>query len=568
MPLKPSPAGGREKRTLINLLFRPAPWVVANGWLAIFMVLLVVGLSGLEAAYAQVNTTNRIISPELFSDKSFLLLLCLDILVPLTIALLSKWAFVFYLTAQCFLSCILLHYRIFFYNTLTLSTIYHSLQGAASLGIDIFGFARPEIIVILGLLLLLKLFLVQISMAPRPRMPKVFQLRGLSAVAAMTVICWVVMIIYGKTGLTQHWVDFKGHRPAVERRLEEGARESVRNIGYVATWFGELISGTYSDTSLIYAEVSCPDPDGKSCLEGAEDEGKNWMGLPLPPLPSQVIMIQAESLDYAALDLRVNGLEVIPFLNGLARQSLLLRAFAPHKVGSCNSDYEILNSRIAEQNVLYYSYIKEYPDSVIRPLAEKGYRPAVFHGLGGGLFNLREAYEAQAFEEFHFKEDLLEEGYQPGPYIMEHILDEDLFRSAAGHLSDEVPKAQFIITMTSHVPFIPARPEFKSVGGSFARYVSSLNYLDRTLAEFYQKLPEGTLVVIWGDHGSDVDYPRGFVPGDRHVPFLVHVKGNDEWLKGLGQLATKELLSGRKPSADGRVHSLCQLSHYLRCLFK
>ncbi len=438
------------------------------------------------------------------------------------------------------------------------------------MGIDIFGFARPEIILILGLLLALKLFLVQISMAPRVRMPKIFHLRGVSAVASMTIISWVVVAIYGKTGLTLTWVDFQGHRPAVERRLEEGTRESVRSIGYVATWFGELITGTYKDSSLIYAETRCAPPDGGLCLDqAAGGRPKNWRNLPLPAVPRTVVMIQAESLDYAALDMKVNGLSVTPFLSYLARHSLVLKTFAPHKVGSCNSDYEILNSRIAEQNVLYYTYIKDYPDSVIHLLDRKGYEPSVFHGLAGGLFNLREAYGAQGFKNFTFKEELIQEGYRPSPYIMEHVLDEDVLDSAAKKLSADERQAQFIITMTSHVPFIPARKEFKSAGGSFARYVTSLYYLDECLIEFYHRLPKGTLLIIWGDHGSDVSYPRGFAPSDRHVPFMVHVKGDDDWLEELRQAKWRNLRPGQTPglSADSRIHTLCEISHYLRCLF-
>ena len=557
-----------NRRTLWNLVFNPDPWKVESGAAAIFLVLLVVAMSGAEAAYVQVRTTNRVLSPELLTDISFLLLFSLDILVPLTVALLSRPAFIIYLIAQCFLSTILLHYTIFFYNTLTLSTIYHSMQGAASLGIDIFGFARWEIILTLGVLLVIKLFLVRVSLVRRVHMPKLWQMRGIAAVICMTVISWVVVTIYGKTGLGLTWVDATGHRPAAERRLEEGARESVRSIGYLATWLGEFFSGNYKDTALIYAEARCQDPDGGAC-PGRDGESGDWQGLPLPPLGPTVIIIQAESLDFAVLDMKVNGRTVTPFLNHLARDSVTLKVFAPHKVGSCNSDYEILNGRVAEQNVIYYTYIKDYPDSLIHQLAGRGYAPTVFHGLSGGLFNLREAYAAQGFTGFQFKEEMLAEGYRPGPYIMEHIVDEDVFDNAAEHLPADGPAAQFIVTMSSHVPFLPAWPEYKSAGGTFARYASSMSYLDRCLGEFYQQLPEGALLIIWGDHGSDVEYPRGFAPGDRHVPLLVHVKGREAWLSGLKNRGAGEW-PAREPglAAGDRIFTLCELHFYLRRIFE
>lgn len=561
--------GDKRGRSFWNLIVNPDPWKVESGLAAIFLVLLVVMMSGLEAAYVQVATTNRLVSPELLDDHSFLLLLALDLLVPLTVALLSHRAFFIYLIGQCFLSVILLHYTIFFYNTLTLSTIYHSMQGAASLGIDIFGFARWKIIILMGFFLLIKLFIARISMVPRARMPKAFTFRRISAVACMTLIAWLVLIIYGKTGLSHTWVDIKGHRTAVERRLEEGARESVKSIGYVATWLGEFLSGTYKDTALIFAEARCSDPDGGACRDGtAEEAGRRWRSLPLPELPETVIMIQVESLDYDVLDMRVNNTVVAPFLSDLARRSLLLDVFAPHKVGSCNSDYELLNGRIAEQNVVYYTYIKDYPDSVIHLLNKRNYAPAFFHGLEGSLFNLREAYDLQGFGALHFKEELLTEGYQASSLIMEHIRDEDIFQSAARALEGKQgPQAEFIVTMSSHVPFLKASEPFKSAGGSFARYVSSINYLDACLAEFYRNLPEKTLLIIWGDHGSDVSYPRGFGPGRRQVPFIVHVKGHSDWLDDYRRSRQPGNQAVQSSAAEPRVYTLCELHYYLRCLF-
>ena len=394
---------------------------VASGWQALILLNIAVLIAGLESAYVQVNTTYQFFSLSLLKTPSFLFLLSLDLLVPLTVALLSRRLFMVFLAGQWFLNIILLHYTIFFYNPLTLSTIYHSMHGAASLGIDILGFARWDIIAAVTVLLLIKLLLVQMSRTPDRLMPKVWNMRGLTAICCMAVIWYISMLIYGKTGLSLLWVDSQGHRTATERRLESGTREAVRNIGYIATWIGEWMSGTYRDTDLIYAEMRCADPDAENSpaiRTGQGERDQYWAGLPLPPVGGTVVFIQVESLDFAALSMKVNGHTVVPFIDSLARQSLLLKAFAPHKVGSSNSDYEILNSRVADQNVMYYSYIKDYPDSVVRMLVDKGYQASVFHGLGGKLFNLRSAYAAQGFSVFHFKEDLEAEGYPPSKFIL------------------------------------------------------------------------------------------------------------------------------------------------------
>ena len=543
---------------------------------------LAVLAGGLESAYVQLATTHRLVSPELLTDLSFLLLLCLDLMVPLTVALLSRRFLFMYFAGQCFLSTALLHYTIFFYNPLTLSTIYHSMHGAASLGIDIFAFARWEIILAMGALFLLKVFLVQLGRTPDWGMPKFWGLRGITAVCCMAAIWVISSSIYGRTGMSALWVDSRGHRTATERRMEEGTREAVRNIGYLATWIGEWTSGTYRDTELIYAETRCVNPDAGPdagsdaalCKANPETQAENsgareallpaarlqtWNNLPLPETGNTVVFMQVESLDFKVLNMRVNGMEVTPFVNSLLPSSLLLKVFAPHKVGSSNSDYEILNARTADQNVIYYSYIKEFPDSIVKILAARGFETSIFHGLSGRLFNLREAYKAQGFERLKFKEELQEAGYKASSYIMNHVMDGDLFRMAAGDLAAGRQKNgkqfQFLITMSSHIPFMEAAPEFKGAGGIFARYVSSLRYFDSQFAEYYASLPDGTVVILWGDHGSDVDYPSQYSPNERHVPFIVHVKGQN--LR----------MSGASAPARERTYTLCELGYYLRKIF-
>jgi hypothetical protein len=545
------------RRFMRRLIRRLGALPVRNGRPAIALLLLAAFAAGLESALVQGHTAYQGLRPELLRTPSSLLLLCLDFAVPLTVALLSRRVFMAFLALQTALSVILLHYTIFFYNPLTLSTIYHSLQGAASLGIDIFGFARWDIILGLGAALGAKLFLVHLSRAPDRRMPRIWNLRGIVAVACMALICGISLVIYGRTGLSLIWVDSRGHRTATERRLEAGTGDAVRNIGFVATWIGEWMSGTYTDTELIYAEMRCPDPDRLDRQPDAD--ASRWHGLPVPGLGPAVALIQVESLDFAVLDMRVGGSEVTPFLNRLINDSLVLKTFAPHKVGSSNSDYELLNGRVADQNVIYYSYIKEYPDSIVHALAGKGYAPAVFHGLAGTLFNLRAAYAAQGFTAFTFKEELLAQGYRPGPYIMEHIMDEDLFAAAIAAMNGPLPFAQFLITMSSHIPFMDSRPPFRSAGGVFARYVSSLNYTDGQLAAYYEALPQGSLLLIWGDHGSDVDYPAAYKANERHVPFIVHIKGDTAWLADTPRSNADAVVA-----ASSRIYRLCELGHYVR----
>ena len=524
-----------------------------KGWAALICLNLAVLFCALESAYVQATTTLRPLSPALLADASFLLLFCIDLAVPLCVALLSRRAFMVMIVLQAVLSSILLHYSLFFFNPLTLSTVYHSMQGLGALGAGVFAFVRWHIVVILGILCLIKLALVRLARIPERFMPPFWDMRGITAVICMAAVFWISTVIYAKTGLSLVWVDSRGHRTATERRLEDGTREVVRTLGYIATWIGEFLSGTYADLDLIYAEARCRDP-------GAPDNGGDareglWDGNPIPPLPSTVVLLQVESLDFEGVDMRVRGVEVMPFLSGLSRDSLRLKVFAPHKVGSSNSDYELLNSRVADQNVLYYEYIRDYPDSVLHPLNASGYATEVFHGLEGDLFHLRGAYTAMGFGRACFKEDLKKEGYTEAIGMLDHIPDRSVFGAALRRLSPGTKQAFFIITMDSHIPFSDVRPEFQAQSGSFARYVSALRNVDEALEEFHAALPDGTLLLLWGDHGSDVEYPRDYRPNRRHVPFLAHIKSDARWLRHE---------DGERPASSGQPYTLCELSYYLK----
>ncbi len=87
---------------------------VRNGRLALLFLFLAVSISGLEAVYVQVVTTHRQFTVELFASTPFFFLLCLDFLVPVTLAFLSRRTLFVYFAGQSFLSTILLHYTIFF----------------------------------------------------------------------------------------------------------------------------------------------------------------------------------------------------------------------------------------------------------------------------------------------------------------------------------------------------------------------------------------------------------------------------------------------------------------------
>lgn len=519
---------------------------------ALVFLLLSVAVSALESLLVQTFSIHHMMTAESLADTVTPSLAAVDALVPLSLALLSRRAYLVFLVLQSVTDAVILHYAAFFYNTLTLSAMYHSMQGLSSLGGSVFVFVRPGILFTLALVLGVQLVLVRLSGLRRGLPPRLRAVRAAAVPLCLMLVAVTVFQEHGRSGMLSLWTGEGPHVSTFDRRSQEGSKQSVRRLGYLATWAGEWAGGSYRDLSLVYAEKRCADPDALFRETHREKAGE-WCGCPLPSFWGPVAMIQVESLDYAALSMSFGGHEVMPFLRSLLPSSLLLRAFAPHKVGSANADYELLNGRVAEENVMYYSHIRDYPDSVIRALASR--RPAVFHGLEGELFHLREAYRLMGFGETFFKEELVRAGYPTSTLALEQVTDEHVLDAAARYLEQGRGEAVFAVTMSSHIPFMEPWPPFGLGRGMFARYVSSLRYVDGCLASFYARLPEGTLFVLWGDHGSDVSYPSFMKDNGRHVPFLVNVKGRDAWL------------AGREREKEERSFTLCSLSWLLRRLF-
>ena len=214
-------------------------------------------------------------------------------------------------------------------------------------------------------------------------------------------------------------------------------------------------------------------------------------------------------------------------------------------LGSANSDYELLNARVASQNVIYYSYIVSYPDSIIKLLRDKGYATSIFHGLQGNYMDLRSAYRREGFDHLFFKEELIDAGVDARPdMFMKQIPDADLFAFALQKTHTPRPFVHFIITITMHGGNPPMSSRFTGSG-----YTGDSAYYDQALSEYIQNLPKGCTVFIYGDHQSYSGPKR-----DGTVPFLIYQNN-----RNLSELQTKI------PAQT--VFSRCEISLYLRKLF-
>ena len=161
---------------------------VKRGSLALFFLMLAVHVSGMESFLVQTFSITHRMTLESFGSTVAVSLLLMDFLAPLAVALLSRKACLIFMTGQTVMSSVILHYGSFFYNTLTLSTMYHSMQGLSYLGDAVFIFVRPDILLLLALTWAVKAFFLWLSAVPDERMPGIWSMRGIVSLVCLMLL--------------------------------------------------------------------------------------------------------------------------------------------------------------------------------------------------------------------------------------------------------------------------------------------------------------------------------------------------------------------------------------------
>lgn len=324
----------------------------------------------------------------------------------------------------------------------------------------------------------------------------------------------------------------ENERAAAQRgHFGNPAARSLRVRGYVATALAELATGRVQAEAEVFAEAICA-PKALNLL-------------PVLPISKRLVFLQVECLGSELLTAEVDGHQVMPYLCSLAEQSFVMEVDGKKVVASCNSDYEILNTRVAAHEVVYYEHLSYFPDSIIAALRQQGYATEAYCGSYGNYMNLRRTYPLMGFDKSYFRKELQAAGFQAtGDFVGGTVHDRDLFSMMLRNGKRlSAPSLQFGITMTMHLP--GEQPECEEFRNSpYKAFYSLCRYTDNALRDYIEQLPSDTTVILWGDHTP--------YWGDRsgRTPFLVHVTG-------------KHLPSASK---DLPILTRCEVSHYLRRL--
>lgn len=226
-----------------------------------------------------------------------------------------------------------------------------------------------------------------------------------------------------------------------------------------------------------------------------------------------LIVIQLESFQNFLLDLKVDGQEVTPVLNRLAKDNFYFPNFY-QQVGQGNtSDAEfVVNTSfyIPVHGAATMMYANKELPSLPKLLKEQGYQTATFHTNVVEFWNRSGLYKAVGFDKYYDQSFFgSEDTVFFGPS------DEVLYRKTAEELAkmQESGKPFYtqVISMTAHHPFttppekdkitLPERYQDTMVGD----YLRSQSYADYALGQFIDELKkngvwDNSLVVVYGDH--------------------------------------------------------------------
>lgn len=288
-----------------------------------------------------------------------------------------------------------------------------------------------------------------------------------------------------------------------------------------------------------------------------------------------VVYLHLESFQTFLIDYKINGKEVTPYLNKLARNSETLywdNFF--HQTGqgkTSDAEFMLENSMFGlPQGSAFITKGQNTYQAAPNILKNEGYSSAVFHGNNGSFWNRNVIYKQFGFDHFYdasyydtsSTKDMAEYG----------LLDKPFFTQSQPLLS-ELPQPFYtkLITVGNHFPYKMDQDlvsiEKETTGDqSVDDYFQTARYLDESVKQFFKQmkkegLEDNTMVVLYGDHygissnhnkamsqiiGKEVDaYENANL---QRVPLLIYAPG----LKG-----------GEKHTYGGQVDLLPTLLHLL-----
>lgn len=223
-----------------------------------------------------------------------------------------------------------------------------------------------------------------------------------------------------------------------------------------------------------------------------------------------VIMIQVESLGGFVINQKVNGKELTPNLDELARTSHYFpnERFLYGAGHTSDTDFVANSSYFPLPDAaVFVRYGRDDFTGLPKTLISNGYSAFAYHGFNRDFWNRNVALKSLGYQKFYAADN-----YPKGEKINMGLNDGDFLSKTAEYIKDQPkPSLSYVITLTSHVPF-NITDQTKNLGlnpadfpNQVGGYLENVNYVDRMLGKFFDKLKssglyEDSLILVYGDH--------------------------------------------------------------------
>lgn len=357
-------------------------------------------------------------------------------------------------------------------------------------------------------------------------------------------------------------------------------------FGLYTYTFSDFVTSAKAQLNVIFGEQESAEAfhafyDDKEEADPVSDENKYtdiFKG-------KNIITIHAESIQQFALDTKINGEELTPNLNRLAREGIYFSNFyAQESVGtSSDSEFTFSTSLMpASSGTVAINYCDRTYVSIQKLLKEQGYYTFSMHGNNGSYWNRLKLHESLGYDKFYnYTTD-----YNIDERIGLGLSDKSFFKQSAdiiNNISKEHDKFYgTMIMLTNHTPFTDIENysdfevdfkyqkyneetgEYEEASAPFLEgtklgsYFKSVHYADEAIGELIENLDskgllDNTVIVLYGDHDAKIkeseynyyinydpytntvlsDGDEGYIPVDdycynvnRRVPFIIWTKNH------------------------------------------
>lgn len=271
-----------------------------------------------------------------------------------------------------------------------------------------------------------------------------------------------------------------------------------------STWFRPTASsGEVQDTLAWFVERS-PLRAGPPAPAFGAARGRN------------LVVVQVESLQDFAVDLRVGGEDVMPFLKQWSADGVRFTNVTDQTSQGRTSDAEFttLTSLLPlEHGAVAFRYPGNHYAALPRVLSEQHYTTLSAVAFEPGFWNRGVMHPAYGFERTLFEPD-----FRLTEQIGWGLNDRDFLQQMLPHL-DRLPRpfAAWLITLSLHHPFddFPDAHKVLKLGAlehtSLGNYLHAMRFFDSAFEAFVHGLAvrdllDTSVVVVFGDH--DAGFPR------------------------------------------------------------